>query len=344
MWLVLVVAGCREPVRLDDRDPGGTDAPSTPETTHSAAPPPTHTGRGLGWSMIDMGYREACGVLSDGRAVCWGHDALAQPPPATFRTVSVNPNDACGIRVDGGVTCWNTWPGGPLSPQADAFVAHTPSRTDLVRVEVTERFACAETRRRTLVCWGRSITGRGVPTGPVAAWDLDLDLGCAVDDAGGVTCWGDTDDFTRDLPEAATAPPPDRRYVDVAVGRNHACALDDAGAVACWGQAFLATPYPPGPPGPFVDLDAYNQITCGLRADRSLACWYDVPQLWDIDDEPPDADGGPPWEPPPGHTWAQVGLGEWDACGVTSDGEGRCWPVEGDTAGEVVGIPDLADL
>jgi hypothetical protein len=165
-----------------------------------------------------------------------------------------------------------------------------------------------------------------------------------VDDAGAVTCWGRTELFADRNPGGITEPPSDRKYVGVAVGRASGCALDTTGEVACWGRTAQLTPYPQGPPGPFVAIDAFNQITCATRADATVACWYDFPQLWDVDDEPPDADGGPPWEPPRGHRWAQLGLGEWDACGVTLDGEGLCWMPQSDTAGEVSGLPALADL
>lgn len=80
------------------------------------------------------------------------------------------------------------------------------------------------------------------------------------------------------------------------------------------------------------------------RADRTAECWFDFPQLNDLDDPPPYADGGPSWAPPAGVRWAQLGLGEWDACGVDVDGQAYCWMEQTDGSGEVLELPDLADL
>jgi alpha-tubulin suppressor-like RCC1 family protein len=53
---------------------------------------------------------------------------------------------------------------------------------------------------------------------------------CAVDDAGRVTCWGDS--FSGQSTVAAGL----GTIVAVTTGRNHTCVLDDAGGVSCWGS------------------------------------------------------------------------------------------------------------
>jgi hypothetical protein len=116
------------------------------------------------------------------------------------------------------------------------------------------------------------------------------------------------------------------------VGRDHACALDTEGEAHCWGSTQVYTPFPAAPPGPWASIFAQNAFACGLRADGTADCWYDLgdlvdPGQWAVPDE----------------KWAQIGLGEWSACGVTLDGRGICFPSDFDHAGEQ-DIPDLADL
>jgi hypothetical protein len=82
-----------------------------------------------------------------------------------------------------------------------------------------------------------------------------------------------------------------------------------------------------------VSVTAYSQVTCAFRADATAECWYDLPQL--------NAEG---WGPPPGKRWAQIGLGEWDGCGLTVEGEAHCWTESSDTRGEVSELPSLSDL
>jgi alpha-tubulin suppressor-like RCC1 family protein len=53
---------------------------------------------------------------------------------------------------------------------------------------------------------------------------------CALDDGGGVKCWG------RNGGGESTVPGTLGTLVQVATGWFHTCVLDDAGDLACWGD------------------------------------------------------------------------------------------------------------
>ncbi len=339
---LLLAVGCTRTDKSAEAaaDPAYSDAATTgydtdidaetdlaPGTDTSIGPPP------LAWVSLDGGFVNTCGLLNDQRVVCWGEPyAVAATPTGAFTQISVGGWEGCGILADGTLTCWCR-----TSAGADNAVCEgIPRGTGWVEVRTATHWACAERADRTVECWGSSgqpNAARSEPVESVADWSIEAGFGCAVLDDGTVTCWGDTDLFTLNKADATTAPPPDRTYVQVAAGRTHACALDDTGEVVCWGstQSDQGIDFPQPSPGPWASITAWNAFTCGLRADGSSECWFDLPGLvndeWSIPDE----------------KWASLGLGEWDSCGITLDGRGVCFPEAWDSLGEQ-DIPDLADL
>jgi hypothetical protein len=283
---------------------------------------------------LSTGYLDSCGILNDGRLVCWGDDDwVAEAPDSDdFVALSNGTSARCALTADGHVECWCAY------DNVQHICRRQPSNGGYVEVQSGEGWACAERPDHTLRCWGAVPRGGEPPTGAVADWSIELNVGCWLSDSGEVTCWGVTRnwggllDYTETEP--LTAPPEGVKLVQVAVGRNHVCGLDTEGEIHCWGvTAWQDTPYPPAPPGPFVSITAWNQVTCAVRADATAECWYDFPQL--------NAEG---WGPPPGKRWAQIGLGEWDACGLTVEGDAHCWTESSDTEGEVSELPSLDDL
>lgn len=303
---------------LADTD-GETDPPLA-EDSGTPKPP-------LAWTTVDMGTDIACGLLNDGRTVCWGHpDFLYIDPPHASLQITVGGLEVCGLDATGAVTCACGNSQGSFNEPCE----DVPLESGYLAVRSAAFWACAERGDHTLDCWGQKPTVASAPTGPVLDWSIEENIGCAILEDGSVTCWGGIENFNRWAPEAAVAPPAELTYVQVAVGRNHACALDDAGEVHCWGSTQVQTPFPQASPGPWASITAWNAFTCGLRADGSAECWHDMPgvsEAWVVPDE----------------KWAMLGLGEWDACGVTLDGRGLCFPEVSNGSGEQ-DIPDLADL
>jgi hypothetical protein len=141
--LPALLLACREapPPHGDD---GGTHTSAvtrfTAETGDSA-----ETAEPLRWSMISMGYVHACGLLNDGRVVCWGNEDTTVPPPGPFVAISVHEWYGCGLRPDRSVTCW---PAGEHGYPWGEVVTDAPTRRGLVEVKVVEDAACAEDDQR----------------------------------------------------------------------------------------------------------------------------------------------------------------------------------------------------
>lgn len=292
----------------------GVEEPSEPDT--------------LAWVTVDAGYHTSCGLLDDQRLVCWGDpDLVEQMPDGPFVSYSNGTDDACALREDGSVSCFCTgWYPGSCD--------ELPDRDDLVEVVSADGYACALDEAQMLLCWGGAEIEAGVPNKAVLDFSAEEQGVCVVFETHQVYCWGNMTEVwaaeAENDPPVLQGPPPELDYIQVSVGRSHVCALDTAGEAHCWGDTGFREPFPQPGPGPYTELFSWNQITCGLRPSGEAECWYDMPGMldeWFIPDE----------------RWAQLGLGEWDACGITLDGRALCFPEPYDSVGEQ-DVPDLADL
>jgi len=162
----------------------------------------------------------------------------------------------CRLNDGGTVTCGG-WP--------------TPTIQGVAELAVGDHVACLRDQGGAVSCWGSDVEGdlgRGAP--PPPDWKLDydgwkayydvhaagpvtglpvvtrVDAGsggaCALDERGGVWCWGRNvygqvgagDTAWRSSPTQVQGLPPISR---LEVGPDHVCALDQEGALWCWGSA-----------------------------------------------------------------------------------------------------------
>ena len=91
-------------------------------------------------------------------------------------------------------------------------------------------------------------------------------IGCAVTDAGGITCW----EAERNMrPQPVPAP---SRFVAVSDGTNHTCGLTEAGEAVCWGWNNHGQA--DAPPGRYAAISAGEYHTCALtEAGGEAVCW-----------------------------------------------------------------------
>jgi hypothetical protein len=112
---------------------------------------------------------------------CWGDDEYgkATPPAGRFVQVSAGTDTTCGIVSGGTVSCW----GRPIEP--------VPADPIFTKVVVGNRYACARSLDRRLVCWGENYYGQATP--PSGTFD-DIAAGdafaCAITTDDHVRCWG----------------------------------------------------------------------------------------------------------------------------------------------------------
>jgi hypothetical protein len=137
----------------------------------------------------------------------------------------------------------------------------------------------------------------------------------------------------------------------------HACAVDEGGLVHCWGEGVDELP----PEDTFQGvLSSWDNTFCGLRPDRTLTCWTSSPTgsdevtravpegAWDAVSVGKDYAcamagtsvtcwGELPEDDLPDEGLLQVGTGDWNVCGVRTEGTARCW---GSNGYGQLGVPD----
>jgi alpha-tubulin suppressor-like RCC1 family protein len=219
--------------------------------------------------------------------------------------------------------------GGAVQPSEDdmantsnriaAESAGPPPSVSLERDEVLSANygrTCAIRVDGAAVCWGRpeEYGENTAPPGTYRSIATGSRHTCALDTTARVRCWGANDVGQVDAPAGS--------FRAVAAGENHTCALRDDGSVACWGCNFgdSCGTMPPEylhastSPGAFVGVTAAGNFGCARRQDGSVACFGDV---------------GAERRDPPGR-FGLVRAGDWQICGLRSDGIVACWPVWGD--------------
>lgn len=242
-----------------------------------------------GATAVSLGRAHACALLGDGAVRCAGEntsgqsgEALTESPQslatveglAAAQQVSARGDVSCAV-TDGRVACWGTATAGILG--------------------------VSETDASLLICAPSRCRGRAEPL-PGLADVLRVDarasaegdpwgLGCAVDRAGAVRCWG-TQAYVGLGPGASpteAVAPGDAIAgtvaTDVQVGERFACALTRDGAVHCWGVADRCRLGRSAAAGTVLDRPVDVAVSgaralavgaahaCAIVGDRELRCW-----------------------------------------------------------------------
>lgn len=155
---------------------------------------------------------------------------------------------------------------------------------------------------------------------------------CGVTMSGALRCWGFNRDGQSDVPMASR----DRAWKSVSAARYHSCGVLDDLTVQCWG-APSGSPFNVGQIAPTPGRGALKWravstaawSTCGVTEQGAALCWgcgapdtlgrsRGVSALGDVNKGqckvPADVD-----------EWDSVATAEYHSCGVTANGEIRCW-------------------
>ena len=259
-------------------------APYRSDFTVLPAPPATPLSPHHAFASVSVGPRHICGVRADGSLHCretrFGVEVA--PPHGPFRSVSVGGwRYICGVRDDGTVTCWGSDEAGLTLPEGS-----------FTSVSVGDRHSCGVRADGSITCWGSDEYGQAtLPEGSFTSVSVGGRHSCGVRADGSIACWGPD--------EYGQGTPPEGSFTSVSVGSSrHICGVREDGSIACGGCAVLgegayacpgsadeqATP----PEGSFTSVSVGEDIACGLREDRTLACWSLEVDLPSPEDLPPD--------------------------------------------------------
>jgi Regulator of chromosome condensation (RCC1) repeat len=252
----------------------------------AAVVPPDDT-----FTQVTAGVGFACGLQTNGGAVCWGDNAWGEstPPADDFKQISAGDAFACGLEINGTAVCWG----------ADALHQTYVPSGPFTQVAAGAGFACGLEPDGQQECWGQNYWGTG-PTQAFTSLSAGYYFACGLGSAGGTSCWADGI-------AGATSPPGDV-FTQIAAGYDAACGLQSGGSAVCWGDDTYGESSPPA--DTFTQLAAGYNFACGLKSSGAAACWGD--NSWGEATPPTDA-------------FTQLSAGYGFACGLTAAGTAICW-------------------
>ncbi len=266
---------------------GGAGNLGTGQMTRSAAP--VAVAGGHRFQAITAGVSVACGLTTDGAALCWGRGGLvgdggsgqALAPVAVsgghrFTAIAAGGDHVCGLVESGEALCWGgnrygqTGTGAvarmnPATSTFDPLLVPTPVAGDLRFRAITAGgdFTCGLTTASALACWGFNHVGQHGTGTPSAE---------------------------RPVPTLA---PGAGTFASIAAGTTHVCGVRTGGEAACWGGNWFgalgrgrstAADYDDGTEGQalpvktrerFASISGGGSHTCGVATDGRVWCWGD---------------------------------------------------------------------
>ena len=272
---------------------------------------------GEGFAQVVIAVASACAIDGDRNIVCWGDtngddsDMLLAAPAFSSctdtREESVTQKGDCDDADDSESLIRTSY----LDSDGDG----EGRAANFDQLSLGDYHACALADDGSIECWGDDdeLQVSGAPTGTdwvsVASF---LNVSCAVDSAGGLTCWG----FLHPTGGAVGSwvdPPQVSDIASIETGQLGACALDSAGYIICWGEDSQDQASAVPPSGGYASLWLGGTSYCALDAVGAITCWgYDGTGV---------VSGAPG-----GTEWVKISLaGGGSACALDSAGSIQCW-------------------
>src|SRR6266566_4961684 len=234
---------------------------------------------GLTFAAVIAGPGHTCGLTTDGKAYCWGHDGGAlgddtttapeqcgfahircRPVPVAvlgglaFVTTSLGGGGGfhtCGVALGGQAYCWGFNNYGELG-DGTIFDRASPVAVigghSFAALSAGGEHTCGVTTAREAYCWGSNGFGQLGSGG-----DTAIQHTSPVAVVGGLT------------------------FATISAGSEHTCGLTTEGVAYCWGYAYAVgrRPIPLAVDGGFTfdALSAGGNHTCGLTRNGLLFCW-----------------------------------------------------------------------
>ncbi len=225
-----------------------------------------------GLSGLTIGKNHACGLVSGGRAVCWGDNRFGElgdntltnsPGSAvnvsgdlSFSEIVVGGAHACGL-AGGKAYCWGRNKDGQLGDGSSADrkkpVAVKGGKT-FVTLSAGEKHTCGLTSSGQALCWGEGFSGQ-LGFGPQESQSEPIDVTgnlkfsrisaggqhtCGITTAGKTYCWGangsgQVGDNSKNDRGSPVAVDTKVTFEQISAGDAHTCALTAGGEAYCWG-------------------------------------------------------------------------------------------------------------
>ena len=276
---------------------GGTD---TGAAGHAGAPaPPEVTCEATDQRLFANAFA-TCLLREDGTPVCWGSPTWTeQTPDEPLVSVSIGQDAACGVTPDCRVLCWG--PGPQSMPPAGLYAR---------QVVVSESISCSLGLDQRVQCWGHPFLDEVYANHEFSAlFQGESVCGILADneeEAGGALCWGS-------VPASLSLPSQPGPFVELG-SADHACGLLENGELRCWGNTYYgATEAPTGEFQSVITGDSH--FSCALDEDAHATCWG---SMYFEDEDPTLLEA-------PGDDFEALVAGTAHLCGLTTDGEARCW-------------------
>ena len=258
---------------------------------------------GLGFTVVQSGFRFYCGLRTNQTIHCWGAWNYGQTsaPSGTFTAISVHNYHACGLRTSGTIACWG---------RNDYGQTNAPSGT-FTSVRTWQFYSCGVRDNGNTECWGGQTIGKQKPYTPggqfssVSAGSIHW---CGLRDDQSIVCDG--------LHDSPATQPPAGTYVAVHSNYHYSCGIKTDQTVICWGKDQMGQADPPS--GQYTALASGWHHACGLRPDQTIDCWYynpDVTRL-ELDFGQDDAPSG---------QFTAITSGNLHSCGLRTDRTITCW-------------------
>ena len=179
------------------------------------------------FTSVSVGGSNACGIRSDGAAICWGDDEDGQstPPAGAFTSVSVGGRHACGVRSDGAVICWGDDGDGQATPPVGKFAL----------VSAGSIHTCGVGIDGSIACWGQPDGFDPDTTPPAGAFtsvSVGTSVACGLRENKTLTCWHFSMYFSLSEPDI----PPQGTFTSMSMDGDTACAVREDGSATCWGE------------------------------------------------------------------------------------------------------------
>jgi len=287
---------------------------------------PVH-GLASGVSLIAVGARHACALISDGTVRCWGDNSdgqlgnnstMGSEVPVTVLGglnnvgwITAGDAHTCAVTVTGAAYCWGKNAAGQLGNggvnQQSTPVLVSGFGAGISTMDAGGNHTCARTSTGAMACWGANSFGQ---------------LGDG------------TTGINRLIPVAVSGL--SSGVVSISVGNEHSCARMANNGIKCWGLnsdgqlgdgSVIGRAVPVDVvnlPSTVVSISAGDAHTCAVTSANTLLCWGDneFGQLGDQSFEPrstpvavADIDSGA----------FAVSAGGHHSCARLSGGAVSCW-------------------